>query len=48
MKYTIDGETVVLQLSAEEINEVIESLERTSPESELLGGWYQFRKEEFA
>jgi hypothetical protein len=48
MKYKIEGANVTLELSAEEINEVIEALELCAPDSELLGSFRQFRKEEFA
>ena len=37
-----------LELSAEEIKEVIEALELCAPSSELLAAFRQFRKEEFA
>ena len=48
MTYEIEGAKVVLSLTAEEVNEVIESLEQTTSDSELLEAWYEFRKEEFA
>jgi uncharacterized protein (TIGR01639 family) len=48
MTYQIDGSNVTLNLSAEEMNEVIESLEETTDNSELLKAWYEFRQEEFA
>ena len=48
MTYVIEGSNVTLSLSADEMNEVIQSLEQTSDNSELLEAWYEFRKEEFA
>ena len=48
MTYEIVGSSVSLTLSAEEVTEVIESLELTTSNSELLEAWYAFRKEEFA
>ena len=48
MTYGIEGAKVVLSLTAEEVNELIESLEQTTSDSELLEAWYEFHKEEFA
>jgi hypothetical protein len=48
MKYKVKGSSVTLELSAEEINEVIEALESFAPNSEVLAAFRQFRKEEFA
>ena len=48
MKYKVKGSNVTLELSAEEIKEVIEALELCAPSSELLAAFRQFRKEEFA
>jgi hypothetical protein len=39
---------VTLELSAEEINQVIEALELCAANSELLAAFRQSRKEEFA
>jgi hypothetical protein len=44
----IDGSNVTLNLSAAEMNEVIEALELTGSNSELLEAWQEFRREEFA
>jgi hypothetical protein len=48
MKYKVKGSSVTLEISADEINEVIEALELCKPNSELLAAFQQFRKEEFA
>ena len=48
MTYVIEGSNVSLSLSAEEVGEVIESLELTTSNSELLQAWYEFREAEFA
>jgi len=48
MKYKVKGSNVTLELSAEEINEVIEALELFAPHSEVLTAFRQFRKDEFA
>jgi hypothetical protein len=48
MTYVIEGSNVALNLSADEMNEVIEALETNGSNPELLEAWYEFRKEEFA
>jgi len=48
MTYEIVGSNVSLSLSADEMNQVIEALELTDGNTELLEAWQEFRKEEFA
>ena len=48
MKYRVIGANVELELSAEEIGEVIDALETVDVDSELLAAFQQYREEEFA
>ena len=48
MKYAVFGHNVSLEFEGEEITEIIESLELTNPQSELLAAFQQYRNEEFA
>ena len=42
MTYAIEGSTVSLSLSADEMNEVIDALQTVNSENKLLEAWYEF------
>jgi hypothetical protein len=48
MKYQVSGHIVDLEFDGEEFTELVESLEQTHPESDLLAAFQEYREKEFA